>query len=556
MERGPSRLTGGSLYQCNVAFYGYDHEREAVVLKDVSGELTYLQPVKNSASVAPVRRCDTAEEDDDESFVESECSDSYVSSASTTCSASVAEVCSCENRMDRTPEMAKACPPSLELAPTSLMSLPKHGTLLSTKVLCGIDLDASLSPYVLGYDEEEDVFIFVPPRWTTDSVGLTRSRDPSRVIRMPISVLSQCFHWQDALEGTSPNGKEQAWEPPLSESFMVRPSLDQQELLEVFGVSPHSVHRLAALSTEVEFLGAAWGIPWVKPTRSTGVDADPSNRLVPLSLCHDNHSLREVYGLCEQVPDSVHCVAVPDVGSLGGLMDGVEDGLARASQSPVSVPSHNTFPQKTAPGLHANQSVGEDQPVIHCGAEASTNAVLCTNTLGNTSVGSDSEPFVMEVETEKPCFRANEANFHISETVGEPAAPERRTEVDGRDADVAMSTEELTSTTSPTSPFFTAFLKAVVYWKMGLLSSREQREHPLAFVEYYATNAHDRIVEAVELLHTHRHRLASVAGVHPSLALGNGTHILTANIGEIVRVLVELEGLNSPQTATVVDGTS
>ncbi|RNF22896.1 uncharacterized protein Tco025E_03033 [Trypanosoma conorhini] len=101
--------------------------------------------------------------------------------------------------------------------------------------------------------------------------------------------------------------------------------------------------------------------------------------------------------------------------------------------------------------------------------------------------------------------------------------------------------------TAPQSLFFTSFLKAVAYWKMRLLSEEEQRQKPLAFVEYYSTDAQRRMLEAVDLLQRHKGLFdgnAAGRGVDAQLrsaASQQAEEERPARVHRIVQLLVESE---------------
>ncbi|KAK7193959.1 hypothetical protein NESM_000307600 [Novymonas esmeraldas] len=167
--------------------------------------------------------------------------------------------------------------------------------------------------------------------------------------------------------------------PPLRWRHPACGSAPPLDLRRLFDVQPHRVYRLAHPPEEVVFLGAAFGVPWVRPVvpaaAATATAAallprgspssqppagyswkDPRGWAEPLTGCHDARDIRHRHGLVDDAPAAA--AAVVDASSTGADGEAVADeapaaagGATQAledrptpppSPSALNVPSHST----------------------------------------------------------------------------------------------------------------------------------------------------------------------------------------------------------------------
>ncbi|ESS70530.1 hypothetical protein TCDM_00665 [Trypanosoma cruzi Dm28c] len=634
----------------NLAFAGYDVEGGEVLLKDALGMLYHLQPTWKRIELASenIQRRDNNDDDwEGESFTESYCTDSYVSSASTYTSSENGGSGFIENgfakvnfREGETACDRKAsCENDLESAVA-----PVHGTVLTlkepytreeellsicflgTEITAG-DLESYKTVVVLGYNEKGDAFLLPIPTLALKEGVCVYHCLPA--LQLELRKLYRYYDWVKNTEDSS-HRDTVSLKLPLGEESMNCPQLDRNSLRHVYDVFADRVYYLSAWSAQVEFVGVAWGVPWVKviavegETGGTSFVSGEGNNfcsyIKPLHLCHGKRQLYEAYGLCEsgqilEKPGTLTSSASPAAelmdkdGNLEGARSQVEhafedspdpnSNLGSSSQcadfTPRSCSEALEEPSQRDVGATALQS-----PFFVYG-----DCVTCTETCGN-SMDCDATPTALErfgvlhgdrlVGVDGTAFEGREATvlgvytgWLVLLVDGEKGAtvlrsvqeedellslfnkicsphPDNKTENeacpakdkqsiylsppdhndnnndndsdDGYDDDdsngedddgvihplaslegaaAAAATEQCSGeglegseagnsdrTSAPQSLFFTSFLKAVAYWRTQLLSEEDQKQQPLAFVNYYGTDTQRRMMDAVELLQRHK----------------------------------------------------
>ncbi|EAN79616.1 hypothetical protein, conserved [Trypanosoma brucei brucei TREU927] len=506
-------------------FAGYGADKSTVLLGDNTSVTHCLQPIwkgeKVKICVDGVNGNDGSSAESD--FVESECSESYVSSASS-CSyrggspyESNFSGCTSSPRIGRSnlqgcrEDDAVAGVGTHDGQDMTSVSFPVHGTLLSIRdpaltggLLFQLHLaDKEHTPYaeacrtavVLGYSEQGEVFLLpVPSPCMTKKPSYYQS---TPLLQLSLSELREYYSWGDnqLLEPTCDD--VQSWELPHLGGFMVRPAFEHMWLATVFAVASDRLYYLSAWSAFVQFVGVAWGLPWVRKFPVNIPEGDPIVSFVaPLVGCNCGRSLREVYGLRElrrreqQGSTDVGTVPVPpgpvaNADSSGWreflreLQEVVGDAVADWSQLPAAAEhcdSKETTPPTSA-AVTAAERLREDDGQL-------TSSYVVGKRSGDGGLLSEASVGVV------PAVESMLRSFgtEVQQDIG----------------------RNISKDTGLPSPFlFTLFLKAVAYWKSNLLTEEQQSSQPLAFIDYYGTNPHERFVEAIDLLRVHQSKFLS-----------------------------------------------
>ncbi|RNF07694.1 hypothetical protein TraAM80_03216 [Trypanosoma rangeli] len=666
-----------------MAFAGYDMETAEILLKDLLGVSYRLQPTwKICGRSNEIIQSGNDDDDVVEEFTESECSASYVSSAS---------IYTCSEDGDGVPiedgvpkEIVKAGGTECDRNASCVHDLgstvpPVHGTLLMlreiytgdkanlpivspcTEIAVG-DLESLHTVIVLGYSENGDVLLLPMPRVVSEGgVCMYRCLPALQLSLMKLYEYYDCLRKADG----DANRDTPSFKLPLREDAMTCPHLEQTPLRQVYNVSTDRVYYLSAWKAYVQFVGAAWGVPWLRvfsvevATGNTGPacgeEANAFSCIKPLCSCHGERQLCELYGLCEwvqttQTPDAVTAPVLPIADAVGEEnwksfwqhIQWVSEASLQFTSGGDSLasPPLPFTPRKWQRVSEVNPTDGgavSREPSLlphgskqNCTAasDVATNYDVTAGTLepfgvlhGDHLVGMSGTSFEGRVATvlgvhmgrlllrldgdqEETVLSGVEGKDKLMSLFAKISAPKLddqvKREIHSPDTDKSTSLppvqcdgkfegisnfdrsfagsdagdgdkhpfvlleEEAAQAASegrwggnestmsdgeiaPQSLFLTSFLKAVAYWKMQLFSEEDQRQQPLAFVEYYGTDSQRRMLEAVDLLQRHKSFFASnttdcSADAHVCLSAsqhaGEGRPM---RVHRIVQLLVENE---------------
>ncbi|ORC88536.1 uncharacterized protein TM35_000161740, partial [Trypanosoma theileri] len=327
----------------NSSFAGYDKEKKAVLLKGPFGAIYFLLP--KWSGDRPTMESEEMDEDSD--YVGSSCSESYVSSASTYSNSSsnnnnnsnekngmVASGSSVYGEEDTVNELTLECEGiESNVGEEENTVLPLHGTVMQlretyrnnnkeelpfylerTESDNDYRVENYFTPVFLGYDEHKNVFLLPTPYLSSEN-GICAYRF-SPILQISYTELCHYYSWD-----FNPNNNEHgnisiSFDLPLGKEYMKSPILDQVTLQNVFGVSTKKVYYLSLWSVRVQFVGVAWGLPWVIRLPYDSVNNDSLSAvkescdnycIEPLLYCYGERPLCEIYGLCESQKD----VSVP-----------------------------------------------------------------------------------------------------------------------------------------------------------------------------------------------------------------------------------------------------
>ncbi|RNF22897.1 uncharacterized protein Tco025E_03034 [Trypanosoma conorhini] len=325
----------------NLAFAGYDVEKADILLKDSLGATYRLQPTWTKIE----RRTEIIQSRDDdaaavEEFTESECSASYVSSASTCTSDESGDCVSPEDGIPK--ENVKAGATRGDCSASCVNDRggavpPVHGTLLTLKnvytgeketlpvvslctELTAEEVDSLYTVIVLGYREDGDVLLLPMPRLVLEEGRRMYRCLPA--LQLPLEKLYEYYDFNNTTDYDA-NRETAFFKLPLGEDAMTAPHLERAPLSQVYNVSTDRVYYLSAWSAYVQFVGVAWGVPWLRVftvedagggTRpDCGEEANSFSCMKPLPSCHDERQLCGAYGLCEwaQTTQTSDAVAAP-----------------------------------------------------------------------------------------------------------------------------------------------------------------------------------------------------------------------------------------------------
>ncbi|ESL10057.1 hypothetical protein TRSC58_02215 [Trypanosoma rangeli SC58] len=623
----------------NMAFAGYDMETAEILLKDSLGVSYRLQPTWKTCERSNEIMQSGNDDDVEEEFTESECSASYVSSASTYVCSEEGDGVPIEDGVPK--EIVKVEGTECDRNASCVHDLggavaPVHGTLLTlregstgdkenlpivspcTEITLG-DLESLHTVIVLGYSENGDVLLLPMPRVVSERGVCVYRCLPA----LQLSVMKLCEYY-DCIRKTDGDANRDipSFKLPLREDAMTCPHLEQTPLRQVYNVSTDRVYYLSAWTAYVQFVGVAWGVPWLRvfslevSTGNTrpacGEEANAFSCIKPLCSCHGERQLCELYGLCEwaqttQTLDAVTAPALPIADAVGEDENWKScwEHIRRVSEaSPrftsggdsLASPPLPFTPRKWQRASELNSTDGgavlrEPSLLPHvseqnCTAASgvATNYDVTASALepfgvlhGDHLVGMSGTFFEgqaatvlgvhmgrlllrLEGDQEETVPRGVEGKDELMSLFAKISAPKLDDQVkrashspdaekstsllplqcDGELEDISnfdrsfagadagdgdrqpfVLLEEAAQTASegrwegnesatsdgeiaPQSLLLTSFLKAVAYWKMQLFSEEDQRQHPLAFVEYYGTDSQRRMLEAVDLLQRHK----------------------------------------------------
>ncbi|CCD14418.1 unnamed protein product [Trypanosoma congolense IL3000] len=517
----------------------------------------------------------SAVNDSESDFCESECSASYVSSASSSSynpESSHRNACSPgqphkENETCQHPDAGSRLSKSAICDHGRRLAVfPIHGTALSLRepFVSGvgrlefleaikrgdIDFQACRRPVVLGYNEHGTVFL-LPEAAVEPSTSPPSYRCPAPLC-LSLSELGIFYSWEDA--GTLGDAFDdiRLWELPLASGCMTCPEFKQPYVKEVFDVSTDWLYYFEEWSAFVQFMGTAWGLLWVRKLPASGSTGDAHSCVMPLMDCSDKQSLREVYKLRNLQIHGQHNLAKVDEAL---KPPGVVDGVTTERWAKTLLLLEEVL--RDIRVLDA-ATCGDGRAILPLGAEASTRK----DEKSGGNVGAFSS-----TPSDCPPPKASEAQHGKGEDLLNftPFFSDRKEQTENRGSYETISGETLETKAATHefrseeqmscagegfseegfmnySPFFVRFLKAVAYWKLHIHTPEEQSRQKLAFVGYYSTNAHQRLVDAVSLLQRHKAKF-SCAYQCPGRSLAcDCTHCSNVvSVEQIVRILLESE---------------
>ncbi|KAH9599820.1 hypothetical protein LSM04_007281 [Trypanosoma melophagium] len=325
----------------NLSFNGYDRKKKAVLLKGPFAALYFLLP--KWSGDRPTE--ESVETDEESEFMGSSCSESYVSSASTYSGSSINEknsiITSDRGIYDEGTEKEMTLEGGnreLNVDGIENAALPLHGSVLRLRdeyrnknkeelpfytVRADSDKDYRMENYFtsifLGYDEHKNVFLLPTPHLNSEN-GLCAFRF-SPILQISFTEMCQYYSWDYKTSINEYGNISISFNLPLGKDYMNSPILDQAALQNVFGVSTNKVYYLSLWSAYVQFVGVAWGLPWVIQLPCDGANngspsaAKESNDplcIEPLLYCYGERPLCEIYGLYESQKDiSIPYPALP-----------------------------------------------------------------------------------------------------------------------------------------------------------------------------------------------------------------------------------------------------
>ncbi|EKF39271.1 hypothetical protein MOQ_000505 [Trypanosoma cruzi marinkellei] len=429
----------------NLAFTGYDVERREVLLKDALGMLYHLHPTWKRIEVATEsiqskgnNNNDDDDDWDEESFTETYCTDSYVSSASICTSSENGGSGFIENGFAkvnvREGETACDCKASCENDLESAVA-PVHGTVLTlkgpytreeellstcflgTEITAG-DLEKYKTVVVLGYNEKGDVFLLPMPSLVLKEGVYVYHCLPA--LQLDLRKFYRYYDWVKNTED-SLHRDTVPLQLPLGEEFMNCPQLDRDSLRHVYDVFADRVYYLSAWSAQVEFVGVAWGVPWVKVIAMEGETGGTSpvsgelnnfcSYIKPLHSCHEKRQLYEAYGLCESgqilekpgtltssVPPAAELMEKDE--NLGGVRSHIEKAFEDSPDSNSNLGSSSQYtdvtPRSSSQALEEpSQTGGGDAVALQPPFVVYGDCVTCIETCGN-SMNCDATPAALE----------------------------------------------------------------------------------------------------------------------------------------------------------------